>query len=167
MPQKDGTQAKAIPAEALSRGRPNYPALARKIRALDENDTSEYLKKLKSVTWAWFQGNRDSFYTHKKVLQLRKYLKLKDPELRIPTELVLKALQTIDLGIRLQDLTSITINQISYVLINRNLLIELVDRLNLMQTHFSTGQQEEMVIQSSYTVLKQPILHKRIRALFP
>ena len=60
-----------------------------------------------------------------------------------------------------------TQNGIQVVVISLELLHEVVLKLDFLDIHDKTGQQEEGLIRSTYAPLRTPILHKRIRALFP
>ena len=83
---KGGNRTNALPAAAINRNAQNFAVLARKIRSLPEDCTTQYLKRLKSIAWAWFRGNREGYLEKKRqVLMLRKYLKQAGPRVLVPT----------------------------------------------------------------------------------
>ena len=164
----EGDAAKALPATAICRGAQNFALLARKIRSIPEGNSVQYLKKLKGIAWAWFNGNKRGYYEKKKeVLRLRKYLKQDIPRVLVPSSLLHVAFRHIDLGIRIGDLDTERQNGVSMTRISSELLHEVVMKLDFLEVHDRTGQPEEAVIRSTYAILRTPILHRRIRSLFP
>ena len=165
---QEGVAAHAVPGAALSRGASAFPLLARKVRAIDESDSTNYLTKLRGIVWAWFRGTANDFYEKKKkVLQLRSFLRSKATRVLIPSDIMVLSLKHVDMGIQIKEFQHETHAGIESVWVSKELLRDIVEKLDFLETHTNTGQPEETLIRATYTTIRQPILYKRIRALFP